>query len=512
MAFPVTCPVIRILLTILSALGLGVFFYAVRESMGWAVFGIVFGGGICHCVIEIIYHFDFRKLFSHKLQLAGCLVISVIIMAVFRYDLLGYDRYLPKAGQVREASVHISGITNWVSYGYAKEFSDGHYEWVSESASDYALENMKYQDVENLLALAADGIEQVQADKRRKVLIDQYDSNEWDDYYAGKKWNYVEICYTLNSGRRVSRVYHMAVDYGDSQSAVARLYENEEYKKGVFPVLVMTPDQVEAIRFRGEYSKRDYSDVDYNKNEVCLRKLSEQEKTQLLKTYQREFSAMSIGQMEQEAPVGLIRFSRAADEAGLDWWDREEILRNESSEEEYYQRYRNIHYWARGDLARQDYYPIYPSCTETIGLLKDQGVKVEGYLSDLDVRAVRVNMNDNFMSAYSDYAEAIKAGASPKNYFSGGNYFFVRDPERVKELREVLVSSALCYYDPFYLSEPLDVALMVWDPEQDTEALRDREIGTAYEESSEGEWNTSIEVKFPKGKVPEFLWEKVEKQ
>ena len=69
MAFPVTCPVIRILLTMLSALGLGLFFYTMRSSMGWAVFGILFGGGICHCVVEIIYHFDFKKLFSHKLQL-----------------------------------------------------------------------------------------------------------------------------------------------------------------------------------------------------------------------------------------------------------------------------------------------------------------------------------------------------------------------------------------------------------------------------------------------------------
>ena len=112
-----TCPVIRILLTMLSALGLGLFFYMMRSSMGWAVFGILFGGGICHCVVEIIYHFDFKKLFSHKLQLVCCLVASLLIMVVFRYDLLGYDRYLPKAGQVREAAVHVDRTSDWVSYG-----------------------------------------------------------------------------------------------------------------------------------------------------------------------------------------------------------------------------------------------------------------------------------------------------------------------------------------------------------------------------------------------------------
>ncbi len=501
MAFSVTCPVVRILLTILSAMGLGVFFYAVRESTGWMIFGILFGGGICHCVVEIIYHFDFRKLFSHKLQLAGCLAVSMIIMAVFRYDLLGYDRYLPKAGQVREASVSIGGITNWVSYGHTEKFPDGHYEWVSESSGDYVLENMKYQDIENLLALASDGIEQVQAGKRRRTFVDQDDdSDEWN---ANKKWNYVEICYTLNSGRKVSRVYHMAVDYGDTQSAVNKLYRNEGYQKGAFPVLNMTKDQVEAIRFRGEYANEDH------KNEVCLKKLSDHEKAQFLETFQREFAAMSIEQMEKEVPVGLIRFSRAMDEEALDWWDRQEALEEESGEG--YQRYGGYyHYWARDDLNRHDYYPVYPSCTETIRLLKEQGVKAGGYLDGLDVRAVRVYMDDNFAISYKDYEEAMGAEISVKDYAFDGSYFAVRDPERVEELRAVLVSAALCYYNPFYLSEPIDAALMVWDPDLDTADAQEREVGMAYEESSKGEWNTRVEVLFPKGKVPEFLWEKVE--
>ena len=61
MAFPVTMPVIRVILVLLSAFGLGVFFWGLRSSTGWAVFGLICGAVICHCTIEIIYHFDFKS-------------------------------------------------------------------------------------------------------------------------------------------------------------------------------------------------------------------------------------------------------------------------------------------------------------------------------------------------------------------------------------------------------------------------------------------------------------------
>ena len=54
-----------------------------------AVFGILCGTVICHCVVEIIYHFDFKKLFSDKLQLAGCIVVVMAVFCVFRYDRTG---------------------------------------------------------------------------------------------------------------------------------------------------------------------------------------------------------------------------------------------------------------------------------------------------------------------------------------------------------------------------------------------------------------------------------------
>ena len=498
MAFPVTRPVIRILLTMVSALGLA--------SLGWAVFGIVFGGGICHCVVEIIYHFDFRKLFSDKLQLACCLAAAVLVMLVFRFDLLGYDRYLPKASQVRAASVHVDRLTDWVSYGYTENFPDGHYEWKNEMPVHYVLENMECHDVENLLAIASEGVNRVQENKKAAVLKGDSYYNEWEDSGNQQLWSQVEICYTLNSGRKVCRRYYMPVYNEKLRPVMGSLYTNEEFQKGMFPLLSVTADQVAAVRFRGEYSLGDSKE-----NEVCLRKLPVREKEQLLEAYQREFAAMTLERMETEAPVGLIRFSREEDEKGLDWWEKQEALK-EGAEG----KYEGYRYWARKDLAKKDFYPVYPSFTETIRLLEAQGVKVSGYLNELDVRAVRVDLNDNYMVSYHDYvgneglAAEINEGLAVeiKDYDGYGNYFFVRDPERIAQVKETVVSGALCYYNPAIRLENMDVYLMVWDPEADSEKTRDDYGG--YEDGKEGDWNASVEVRFPRGQVPEFLWEKIE--
>ncbi len=487
MAFSVTCPVIRILLTMLSALGLGLFFYMMRSSMGWAVFGILFGGGICHCVVEIIYHFDFKKLFSHKLQLVCCLVASLLIMVVFRYDLLGYDRYLPKAGQVREAAVHVDRTSDWVSYGHTQSFPDGHYEWNYESYDGYMFQNMKYHDIENLLAIASAGIEQTERRKDQTVYRDRYYGEEYPE--DGTIWSEVEVCYTLNSGRMVCRIYHMPID-GKAWPAMKKMHEDSEFQKGTYPLMTMTSEQVDSIRFRGKYSKGDYGE-----NEVCLEKLSAKEKEKLLKAYQQEFMAMKVEELEKEAPVGLIRFGKEIDEEAIRWWKQQDA--NE------YKDYPSYRYRGWRDLVNKDYYPVYPSFAETIRLLKEQGAEVGGYLDELDVRAVQVRAPQMDEDEYYE-DEYYEPKYYDREYNGSSEYLYIRDPEKIEELKNIWVYDELCYYDPFFRAEDAEVSLMILDLEKED----DREYD--YEEYEDGSWNTRVRVVFPEGRIPDFVWESEE--
>ena len=75
MAFGPSCPTRSVLIMVLSGLGMGGFLWSMQNSNGWMAFGVICGSMIAHCVIESIYHFDFRKLFAQNLQLGmlrGC--------------------------------------------------------------------------------------------------------------------------------------------------------------------------------------------------------------------------------------------------------------------------------------------------------------------------------------------------------------------------------------------------------------------------------------------------------
>ena len=76
------------------------FFWMIQSRPYWAVFGAVMGALISHCVIEVIYHFDFKKLFAHWPQLILAAALSMALFFSFRFDWWGYDSYLP-AGRRR---------------------------------------------------------------------------------------------------------------------------------------------------------------------------------------------------------------------------------------------------------------------------------------------------------------------------------------------------------------------------------------------------------------------------
>lgn len=76
----------------------------------WMWPGLVFGTVLFHCVIEIIYAFDFRALAKHPVQLVVILAVTALLMVGMQKDVLGYDRWLPDESKV--ASVQMA------DYGY----------------------------------------------------------------------------------------------------------------------------------------------------------------------------------------------------------------------------------------------------------------------------------------------------------------------------------------------------------------------------------------------------------
>ncbi len=460
MAFAVTCPVIRILIVILSSIGFGGFFWSLRESTGWMVFGALCGAVIAHCVIEIIYYFDFKKLFGHKKQLTACIAISIAVLLVFCYDIFRYDTYMPKADKVKYASVHVDNLNNWTSYGIFQPQTDGSYTWESTISYEYIRDHMQYEDVENVLNIAASGVENVRLDReRQRADIREEAAQEMEAVNTTEQQNDdicsgVSICYTLNSGRKVYRRYNINLD--ENMPHMEKLYASEQYQKGTFPLMSIPSDSVVAVRYKN-FIKHNRT----SKNEASvLSTLTEAEKKELLETYQDEFKSMTLQQMEQELPVGGIRFSCMDSEAAIAWW-------NMPSEE--------------GDKDRRmygtsfteyDYYPVYSSFEKTITLLEKHHVEISKNFEDFNVSSVTMTR------------QVVENGE-----WKGEKVITVTAPEEIEELCRVMIPRSGAYYNSLFKADSTDI-----------EVQRD----------SEDEKNF-VGACFPKGSVPEFVESEFEK-
>ncbi|MDD3252251.1 MAG: DUF6449 domain-containing protein [Lachnospiraceae bacterium] len=412
MAFPVTCPVIRILIVLLSGIGLGSFFWGMRESTGWFVFGVLCGTIISHCVIEIIYHFDFKRLFDHKGQLIVCGLVSLAVMSIFRYDLLGYDKYLPAADRVRSAAVSVDVLNSWTSYGSTDQMQDGTYYWKSVGRDEYIYDHMEYQDTENLLKLASYCVDYV---------------NEKVQPYADDLVS-VNIRYTLNSGRHVYRSYH--VPAGEIEPMVNNMYADPEFQQATYPLMARTSEEVAAVRYKD------------NTGITRLDRLTAEEKKELLESYQQEFQNMTLEQMKSEYPLGLIRFSTEKDEEGL-----EKLNRYNNMKERYA-------YYYLEELENCDYYPVYPSFTKTLALLQQQKVWTGNDMEKFNVTSIDIGKD------MTDKEREMEVRSDPYGTQETRMTVTIDDPAELEALKKILVYEGRTYYNPMYQAEVLEVEVL----------------------------------------------------
>lgn len=350
MAFAVSRPIIKLLLVVPSALLGSLLFQSILERDSWSVFGLICGLLLSSCVIEIIYHFDFRKLFAHKRQLAVCAVVSAAVLAFFRFDLSGYDSYLPSVERISSAGVYSYALDSEVMNRYQVEpkpirNEDGTYRymnWQYKEVGEVA-ECMHLEDCTPLLEIAREGVKAELENRKNRfsngtVYEASQEANEVNDKYMEN----IVIAYHLQNGKTVYRSYRM--DLHPLREQLDSLYNQNSYKTASYPVLSYKAEDIAGINYSelGEYSH------------VALS--SEAQKAQLLETYQKEFAALTAEDRRHDNPVAALQFKTKELQALID--EAREMKRDYTVFNQYY------------------YYPVFSSFTETIELLSECGIEV----------------------------------------------------------------------------------------------------------------------------------------
>lgn len=410
MAFQHSKAPIKILLVVPVTIFAALLFWNVYYSLPWAMFGFLLGLVLSHGIIEIIYNFEFRKLFANPVQMGICAVLSLVVIGFFRYDVIGYDRYLPKEEDFQSASIYAYAIKDWNGYGLPRKSENG-YSWNYMDGADYAAGNMGVTDYGLVQAIAAAGIENAQISREKQILNQWTDAKETEPGY----WTSLEVGYHLKNGRKVYRTY--SVNVTALRETFDELYVAPEYKEGVYPVLSYNVDNLAGI-----YEARDSRIKGITKDQETMQ--------ELLSSYKEELAALTLEERSKETPVTSLRFLTVAE---YDYIKNITASRHPNYNGEFY----------LDDMNRVNFFPVYPSFEKTIALLKENGSGLTEVISAKDVESITVYAGyDEEMEEYADWdGEVIYEQTYDKEI---GRYSIMIEndgsEETAKEIQEILDS------------------------------------------------------------------------
>ncbi len=474
MAFNIVKAPIKFLLVIPCALLAAMVFTDISYSFSlpWSLFGLICGLIISHCVIEIIYHFDFKKLFSKKIELLICGIISLAILISFRYDLFSYDSYIPKENDIVGIGITSDRIESNTENLYNKiELSDEYnsdYQNIitiqNYNKADY-LKSMNYSDKQFIMSFA-----------RHLVNTNQYDiDNEYDNYndYAN-----ITVCYHLKNGKHVYRYYSSRI-YTDFAEELDRIHDSKEFKNASYPVLGMDSNSYVSINLYSYgntdkfYSRDDSSDKKYSNQYVDKASLkSSGLKAELIEAYKKELGSLSAETRKNENPICNIRFNT----------EDEDIAALYAYKDNF-----------NTPILETGYYPVYPSFTKTIDILKKLGLETD-YIYNIDnIKELTIHYGDeetmetenvveyDYMGYEHSYEYSEKEMSSPRKEYK------VSDKEVIRSIlnKAQPYKHDFYYYNDYFISDPSVSISFVMENNSNDEVYYD--------------------MCFKKGEVPEFV-------
>lgn len=204
-AFPFLKPVVKVAVAIPVALMAGMVVYDTSyQNELLQIIGMLAGGVIFCAAAEVLFDFDIRSIFRHLFS-SGVAIVSILaIFCVFKWDVFGYDNYIPAQNKVESIAISADG--------YYDSYWDENRQYFEKS--DFEKENMFLTDVSPVLALveSARGADPEKMSDARSV----------------------QILYRLTSGRTVAR--SIWVDYDDpgTEELLNRIFRTDAFKEGVF--------------------------------------------------------------------------------------------------------------------------------------------------------------------------------------------------------------------------------------------------------------------------------------
>lgn len=245
-AFHLPCYIIKVLVSFLAGMFLGVLFGSMNVFGGYAgfVFGFILASVPVYIIVHLILYRGFSKLIKTSIPLGALIIVSCVGVALCCFDAFGYNSYIPKTQDIKSAGFYDAN-SNYQAKGSA----------VGKNLKDMADDITDKDTITNILEA------HYQLVDNRNYSVKNKFKNTWFSMFKDNVPVFSEIsknpdyafAYTLNNGHIVTRTYSSASAFDETESYLSSTYNELDtsdiiYSKGY-------------IKAYSPFVKADYKDI-----------------------------------------------------------------------------------------------------------------------------------------------------------------------------------------------------------------------------------------------------------
>lgn len=204
--------IVKLLLTVPTSLVAAVVAYEMFDSPVWEVFFILLFGALSCMIMEFIYRGDIRQAATHRMHIVCTVVAAAVIFFAFRYDVTGYNTYIPEKEEL--AAMSIVGFDGYEYYYWedGKSLNNGYVNASSTKVLDY----VETENFDLIYQVAQNGVEEAATGAYQEDYVN------------------VAIKYRTVDGKETYRRYD--VDKDVYLKTMEELQKDPDFRKKYYPI------------------------------------------------------------------------------------------------------------------------------------------------------------------------------------------------------------------------------------------------------------------------------------
>lgn len=229
-AFHLPCYIIKVLVSFLAGMFLGVLFGSMNVFGGYAgfVFGFILASVPVYIIVHLILYRGFSKLIKTSIPLGALIIVSCVGVALCCFDAFGYNSYVPKTQDIKSAGFYDAN-SNYQAKGSA----------VGKNLRNMADDITDKNTIGHITEAHFNFI------NTRNYTVQNKFKNTWFSMFKDNVPVFSEIsknpdyafAYTLNNGHIVTRTYSSASAFDETESYLSSTYNELDtsdiiYSKG----------------------------------------------------------------------------------------------------------------------------------------------------------------------------------------------------------------------------------------------------------------------------------------